>query len=140
MAMRLAAIMAIAAAAWIATAAAGTGDFRLEVGSSRPDGSEDTALQRYVGENRFNESAAVFVSSQPRSPAGEYSGWQAGIRFARFSLDRSSSHPWTAALDVSDVRVEAPFYLVVWRCGGLRCGMRLTPDGPVTVTDIDRER
>jgi hypothetical protein len=223
--MRLAAIMALAGAAWIGSAAAGPGDFRLEVGSSRPDGSEDTALQGYallqpgathsravgtvgrafsvsplpdntvwgvvteainfptaigsvvgtesavvnmapgntgelrgldivfknrmdssidepvpaVGENRFNESsAAVFVSSQPRSPAGEYSGWQAGIRFARFSLDRSSAHAWTAALDVSDVQVEAPFYLVVWRCGALRCGLRLTPDGPVTVADIDR--
>lgn len=94
-----------------------------------------------VGENRFNESsAAVYISSQPRSPAGEYSGWQAGLRFGRSSLDRSASRAWTAAIDVSDVEVDAPFYLVVWKCGFVRCGLLLTPQGPVTVTDVDRAR
>ncbi|HZZ91991.1 MAG TPA: hypothetical protein VFE23_05475 [Usitatibacter sp.] len=223
--MRRNAVAALVGAAWMGAAVAGPGDFRLEVGSSRPDGSEDTALHGYVllqpgathsravgtvgraysvsglpdntvwgvvteainfpsaigsvvgtesavvnmapgnagelrgldivfkdrldasidqpvpnvGDNRFNESsAAVYVSSQPRSPAGEYSGWQAGIRFGRSSLDRSASRPWTAALDVSEVQVDAPFYLVVWRCGLVRCGLRLTADGPVTVADIDR--
>lgn len=219
--------IALAASAWIGLAVADPGDFRLEVDSTSPPKSEDTALQGYVllrpnasessavgtvgrafslssrpgntvwgvvteainfptasgnvvgtesavvnmapgnvgelrgldvvfknrmdtqfndpvpsvGDNRFNESsAAVFISSQPRSPAGEYSGWQAGLRFGRWSLDRSASHPWTAAIDVSDVEVDATFYLVVWKCGFVRCGLLLTPQGPVTVTDIDRAR
>jgi len=219
--------MALAASAGIGLTAAGPGDFRLEVDSTRPPDSEDTALHGYVllqpaasesravgtvgrayslssragntvwgvvteainfpvasgnvvgaesavvnmapgntgelrgldivfknrmdgslgdpvptvGENRFNESsAAVFISSQPRSPAGEYSGWQAGLRFGRSSLDRSASRPWTAAIDVSDVEVAAPFYLVVWKCGFVRCGLLLTAQGPVTVSDVDRPR
>ena len=205
--------------------AAGPGDFRLEVDTPRPDGSEDTALHGYVllqpgasesravgtvgrayslssrpgntvwgvvteainfpvargnvigtesavvntapgnvgelrgldvvfkdrldanaddpvptvGDNRFNESsAALYISSQPRSPAGEYSGWQAGIRFAPSSVDRSASRPYAVAIDLSEVRVEAPFYFVVWSCGGVRCGLRLTDAGAILVTDVDR--
>ena len=91
-----------------------------------------------VGQNRYNEnSAAVYVSSQPRSPAGEYSGWQAGLKFDATSLDRSSSVPWTAAIDVSEVQTTVPFYLVVWRCGKVRCGLKPTNDGAQIVTDID---
>jgi hypothetical protein len=91
-----------------------------------------------LGENRYNDrSAAVYISSQPRSPAGEYAGWQAGIRFARTSLDRSLSRPWTAAIDLSEVEVSVPFYLVVWACGPVRCGLRLDADGPVMVRDVD---
>ena len=91
-----------------------------------------------VGQNRYNEnSAAVYVSSQPRSPAGEYSGWQTGLKFDATSLDRSSSVPWTAAIDVSEVQTTVPFYLVVWRCGKVRCGLKPTDDGAKIVTDID---
>jgi hypothetical protein len=91
-----------------------------------------------VGQNRYNEnSAAVYVSSQPRSPAGEYSGWQAGVKFDASSLDRSSSVPWTAAIDASEVQTSVPFYLVVWRCGKVRCGLKPTDDGAKIVTDID---
>jgi hypothetical protein len=91
-----------------------------------------------VGQNRYNEhSAAVYVSAQPRSPAGEYSGWQAGIKFAATALDRSASVPWTAAIDASEVQAKAPFYLVVWRCGKVRCGLKPTEDGATIVTDID---
>jgi hypothetical protein len=93
-----------------------------------------------VGENRFNESsAAVYISSQPRSPAGEYSGWQAGIRFAASSIDRSASRPYATAIDLSEVEVDAPFYFVVWRCGFERCGLKLTNTGPVVMRDIDRD-
>ena len=92
-----------------------------------------------VGQNRYNEhSAAVYVSAQPRSTAGEYSGWQAGIKFGAAALDRSASVPWTAAIDASEVRALAPFYLVVWRCGKVRCGLQPTDDGARIVNDIDR--
>jgi hypothetical protein len=92
-----------------------------------------------VGQNRYNDhSAAVYVSAQPRSPAGEYSGWQAGIKFGSTALDRSASVPWTAAIDASEVQAVAPFYLVVWRCGKVRCGLKPTVDGATIVTDIDR--
>jgi len=91
-----------------------------------------------VGQNRFNEnSSAVYVSSQPRSSAGEYSGWQAGIRFSRNSLDRSASVPYAAAIDVSEAQVPATFYLIVWRCGDVKCGLKPTQDGAAIVRDID---
>jgi len=92
-----------------------------------------------VGQNRYNDhSAAVYVSAQPRSPAGEYSGWQSGIKFGSTALDRSASVPWTAAIDASEVQAIVPFYLVVWRCGKMRCGLKPTEDGATIVTDIDR--
>ncbi len=91
-----------------------------------------------VGANRFNEhSAAIFIASQPRSPAGEYAGWQSGIRFARSSLDRSASMPYTAALDVSEVETAAPFYVIVWRCGTVKCGLKPTAEGFTIVLDIE---
>lgn len=92
-----------------------------------------------VGQNRFNlNSAAVYISSQPRSPAGEFSGWQAGIRFDRSSLDRSSAVPWTAAVDLSEVETPATLYLIVWRCGAVKCGLKPTESGAVIVADIDK--
>lgn len=94
-----------------------------------------------VGENRFNaNSSAIYVSSQPRSAAGEYSGWQAGIRFSRNSLDRSASVPYAAAIDVSDAVVPATWYLIVWRCGPVKCGLKPTDTGAVIVRDIDNAR
>ncbi len=94
-----------------------------------------------VGDNRFNDhSAAVYVSSQPRSGAGEYSGWQSGIKFDKSSLDRSVSVPYTAAIDVSEVQTAAPFYLVVWRCGEVKCGLKPTADGAIIVADIDHAK
>lgn len=92
-----------------------------------------------VGQNRFNDkSAALYVSSQPRSPAGEYSGWQAGIRFAPNSVDRSASVPYAVAIDASDVQVDAPFYLIVWRCGAVKCGLKPTDGGMTVAVDIER--
>jgi hypothetical protein len=92
-----------------------------------------------VGQNGFNlNSAAVYISSQPRSSAGEFSGWQAGIRFDRSSLDRSSAVPWTAAIDLSEVETPAALYLIVWRCGVVKCGLKPTETGAVIVADIDK--
>jgi hypothetical protein len=91
-----------------------------------------------VGENRFNDgSAGLFISAQPRSPAGEYSGWQAGIKFARWSLDRSSSAPYAAGIDFSEAEVPAQFYLMVWRCGTVKCGLKAVDGGFAIVQDID---
>ena len=91
-----------------------------------------------VGENRFNEnSAAVYVSAQPRSPAGEYSGWQAGVKFGPGALDRSVGRPYAAAIDVSDAQPRAPLYLIVWKCGAVRCGLAPTDDGARIVVDIE---
>ena len=105
---------------------------------NRMDLSEDRPVP-VVGANRFNDqSEAIMISSQPRSSAGEFSGWQAGIKFDRHSLDRSASVPYAAAIDVSDAQVPATFYLIVWRCGKVKCGLKPTDDGAVIVTDIDR--
>lgn len=106
----------------------------------RLDANLDDAVPA-VGQNRFNErSSAIYVSSQPRSPAGEYAGWQAGIRFDRHSLDRSASIPWAAAIDLSQAEVPATFYLIVWRCGNVKCGLMPTEDGAAIVRDIERAR
>ena len=91
-----------------------------------------------VGENRFNEhSVAVHVSAQPRSPAGEYSGWQTGIKFAAASLDRSVGVPYAVGIDYSEARIPARFYLMVWRCGQVKCGLKPTDAGAEIVVDID---
>jgi hypothetical protein len=92
-----------------------------------------------IGDNRYNDhSAAVQVSAQPRSAAGEYSGWQTGIRFARSSLDRSASRRYAVAIDFSEAEVPATFYLMVWRCGQVKCGLKPTDAGLDVVVDIDR--
>lgn len=94
-----------------------------------------------MGENRYNEnSIAWLVTAQPRPTPGEFSGFQTGIKFDRVSLDRSRSRGWTAAIDVSPLEVwdDARFYLVVFRCGALRCGLRLTETGQIEVwRDVD---
>ena len=92
-----------------------------------------------VGQNKFNDhSVAIYVTSQPRSAAGEYSGWQTGIKFDTASLDRSASVPYAAAIDLSEAQVPATFYLIVWRCGEVKCGLKPTADGATIVRDIDR--
>ena len=92
-----------------------------------------------LGQNKFNEnSVAIYVTSQPRSAAGEYSGWQTGIKFDTASLDRSASVPYAAAIDLSEAQVPATFYLIVWRCGEVKCGLKPTADGATIVRDIDR--
>lgn len=93
----------------------------------------------HVGQNRFNEnSAGIVLSSQPRSPAGEYSGWQSGIRFAANSLDRSASRPYAAAIDATELALEVPLYLIVWRCGEVKCGLEPTDYGARIAVDIER--
>ena len=105
---------------------------------NRMDADYDRAVQS-VGANRFNDnSAALYVSSQPRSAAGEFSGWQSGLKFGRHSLDRSATVPYAAAIDVSEAEVSASFYLIVWRCGAAKCGLRPTPTGAEIVAGIDR--
>jgi hypothetical protein len=105
---------------------------------NRMDGAIAAAIPA-VGENRFNQhSVALHVSAQPRSPAGEYSGWQTGIKFAAASLDRSVEVPYAAGIDYSEARVPATFYLMVWRCGEVKCGLRPTDAGAEIVVDIDR--
>ena len=92
-----------------------------------------------VGENRFNQnSLALHISAQPRSPAGEYSGWQTGIKFAAASLDRSVSVPYAVGIDYSEAQLPARFYLMVWRCGAVKCGLKPTATGAEVVVDIDR--
>ena len=92
-----------------------------------------------VGDNRFNErSVALHVSAQPRSPAGEYSGWQTGLKFANWSLDRSATVPYAVGIDFSEAEVPARFYLMVWRCGAVKCGLKPGAAGLEVEVDIDR--
>ena len=95
----------------------------------------------HVGENRFNQhSVALHVSAQPRSGAGDYSGWQTGIKFAASSFDRSAEVPYAVGIDYSEAQVPATFYLMVWRCGEVKCGLRPTQSGAEVVVDIDGAR
>jgi hypothetical protein len=94
-----------------------------------------------VGQNRYNDqSVALHVSAQPRSAAGEYSGWQAGLKFAKWSLDRSKSVPYAVGIDFTEAEIPADFYLMAWRCGKVKCGLRPAEGGFVVVVDIDAAR
>jgi hypothetical protein len=96
----------------------------------RPDGTPAVSL----GDNRYNEhSAAVYISSQPRSASGEYAGWNAGIKFDASSLDRTASVPYAAAIDLTQLAARADTYFVVWSCPPQKCGLVLGVDGSVTV-------
>lgn len=103
----------------------------------------DTAVSVGVplGENRYNDrSAAVYISAQPRSPSGEYAGWQTALKLGPASLDRSASVPYAAAIDVSELEVAVPFYVVVWRCGQVKCGLVAGDRGLTVVEDIESRR
>lgn len=85
-----------------------------------------------LGTNRYNENAkAVVIEAHPRSPAGEYSGWQTGIYFGPSALDRTVAKPYTSALDVSDVAPagDVTWYVLTFRCGQARCGLKATTLG-----------
>jgi hypothetical protein len=99
----------------------------------------DGPLEGPIGKNAFNENAkAVLIQGYARSPAGEYSGWQTGIYFDKTSMDRTVSKPYASAIDVSDVQSQgAPWYLVTYRCGTLRCGLKASVVGIEIWRDID---
>lgn len=103
---------------------------RVPVSAPPPDGK---------GANRYNEfSMAWFVSAQPRSSAGEYSGWQTAIKLDASALDRTLSKPYASFLDASEVAmVDAPWYLVVYKCGAVKCGLKITDAGIEVWRDID---
>ena len=59
---------------------------------NRRDGG--SVLHGSIGSNAFNRySHALHISSQGRSPLGEYCGWNTGIYFASSSLDASIDGP-----------------------------------------------
>jgi hypothetical protein len=97
------------------------------------------AVESGVGANLYNENAkAVVIESLPRSPAGEYSGWNTGIYFGPTALDRTVAKPYAAAIDVSEVTSQgASWYLVVFKCGAQRCGLRTTANGLEVWENID---
>lgn len=90
-----------------------------------------------VGANRYNENAkALVIEAHPRSPAGEYSGWQTAFYFGRTAFDRTVDKPYAAVIDVSDVngtditdQAQVPLYIVVFRCGQTRCGWKASNRG-----------
>jgi hypothetical protein len=45
--------------------------------------------------------------------------------------------PYAAAIDVSEAEVPATFYLIVWRCGKVKCGLKPTDSGATVVVDVD---
>jgi hypothetical protein len=48
--------------------------------------------------------------------------------------------PYAAAIDVTDPATQALYYLIVWRCGNVKCGLKPTAEGAEIVKDIDRAR
>lgn len=79
-----------------------------------------------VGENRYNEnSRALNISSQQRSAAGEYCGWQTGIYFDNDSLDRTASKPYTALVDFTAITHQEP-WMMVWG-ESVKYGMKFNP-------------
>ena len=58
---------------------------------NRPDDLIGGAVRGGLGANRYNaNSIAYWVTSQPRSTAGEYCGWNRGLQFDANSLDASA--------------------------------------------------
>lgn len=85
-----------------------------------------TELEVGKGGNRFNNnSAAIQIDAQRRSSAGEYSGWQSGIKFSNHALDRSLDKQYAAVIDISEIVLEDRFYFLVWMCGDSKCGLEM---------------
>lgn len=104
---------------------------------NRADGNGP--VESGIGANRYNENAVgIMVTAQGRSSVGEYSGFQRGIVFEKDSLDRSATKPYAAAIDVAGVNVvDAPWYLVVFKCAALTCGLKATANGLEVWEDIE---
>lgn len=46
--------------------------------------------------------------------------------------------PYAAAIDVSEAQVQVPLYLIVWRRGRVKCGLKPAEDGAIILTDRQR--
>lgn len=65
---------------------------------NRRSGQLNTAIP--VGDNKYNaNSIGLLINSFPRSPSGEYCGFERGIWFRRFSLDQSVNLPKAIGID-----------------------------------------
>lgn len=70
---------------------------------NRPDSLLTGAVRGGLGSNRYNlNSYAYWITSQPRSTAGEYCGWTRGIMFDTNSLDRDINGK-AVAIDMANV-------------------------------------
>lgn len=70
---------------------------------NRPDALLTGAVRGGLGSNRYNlNSYAYWITSQPRSTAGEYCGWTRGIMFDTNSLDRDINGK-AVAIDMANV-------------------------------------
>lgn len=73
---------------------------------NRKDGA-DRPLYGILGENKYNnKSWGIMISSQSRSVIGEYSGWEAGIKFMPNSLDRSASETESTVIALDHATVD----------------------------------
>lgn len=99
-----------------------------------PAGNVESGL----GANRYNEnSRAVVIESFARSTTGEYAGWQTGIHFGKTAFDRTVSKPYASAIDVSEVEALVAWYVLVWRCGELKCGLKVNGNNLEVWRNID---
>jgi hypothetical protein len=56
------------------------------------------------------------------------------LKFDRISLDRTKSRAYAVAIDVSELEVQdAPWYVLMYRCGGTKCGLRVGATGALEV-------
>jgi hypothetical protein len=84
------------------------------------------------GPNRFNvNTTALFISSQAPSAAGEFCGWEKGIRFDKNSLSPSVEESAPTAIDMRDNTVMGAGgnpWLVLFRKGRYTYGIRFNTE------------
>lgn len=80
----------------------------------------ETAVRNNTG-NRFNWNArGLMVSSQARGTDGKYCGWNSGVWFGAYSLDRDETRDWCVGINFDSACWTAGFmtrqpYLYTWR-------------------------
>lgn len=96
-------------------------------------------LESPIGGNEFNEnSVAIQVDALPRSSLGEFSGWNTFAKFNAHAFDRTISKSYASVLDLSEIQPLVPIYLVVYRCGNTKCGLRYDDSGGLQIwKDLD---
>lgn len=88
-----------------------------------------------------NENATVMQIGATGASERHYSGFQSVISFDQTAMDRTVSKPYISIVDTSDLKVrkDTPLYLLVYKCGDDKCGLKVTENGQLEIyRDIDK--